>query len=332
MKKLYMNMSVIRTILNKVAQNIELTEDEQFILQAFYGKVEDKDYIDPSYRDKDLPSEDENIYWDEADAYRDEWAMYANYQNEAKSLNKVMMMKAYKGRNHTTKAHLRDKSKHGYHNGAKKHVIGCDGRHDWLEDMAREKKARAEKQVIKSQMMSLTDEAFTFNADEVKKELMMVFNMNINGMKMVYSYHNLCDFALLGWWNWKIRMWVKHVMKLTPSEGAVYQYMDTFYPEMSMSDKKFIVEDFLGSWKIDIIQEASAMWRYCKKSYKSHYEAVQHSLKLAYDELNYLEQYIKTANAEKLTGLTGRFDVILSKIQARKMELEEMDQQNAKFF
>lgn len=318
--KYAMNMSIITGLLSKVAQNKALTEEETFILQAMYGNVEDKDQTNQDETTKVMIGFNRFVgvpqtMVDIIENYNMETIMM---QEVIKYLNKV-------GKKHTRKMILKDKTKHGFHNGSRKEGWG----HYDLWGLP-EKSHKDKMDDVKAQMQSLNEEEFTFNADEVKRELTEVFDFQINGFKVVW-YHHTADFALLAPWNVKVRSWMEKTLKDMPSEGEVYSYMEDNYPEMSMSDMKNLVEDFLGTWRLSILMEAGSMWRYCKSNNYSYRKELLLDLQKVYNKLDELNTEIRYIKSNDLCIFPGKFSVILAQIESLKMKLEEMNEANAKF-
>lgn len=306
-----MNMTTIRNILAKVASGESLTEEETFHLQAMYGLVEDKD----------APT-----LLNEVEAMEQDLAIMEEYffglTKEYTRLNrKVKVCKA----KHIWKNHLRDKSKAGWHNGSRKEGWG---RYD-LWGLP-EKSHKDQKADLEAQMKNLTEEEFTFNANEIKKELMLIFDQYIDGMNVVF-YHHTADFALLSPWNNKCRSWMEKKLKDMPSEGDVYSYLEDTYPEMGMADMKSVVEDFISGWRLDILMKTSFMWKYCQNANRAYREELLFDLKLSYGKLDSLTGEIRVAKSSNMNLFTGKFSIILAQIESLKMKLEEMEKANAKF-
>lgn len=304
-----MDMTAARNILTKVALGEKLDEKETFVLQAQFGKMEDKDA--PSTLDKleqmDKEMEELEKWWD-------------SFPTEYDRLcRKVVMCNA----KHTWKGHIRDKAKAGYHHGAARMGWGHYDR--WLKPETISKD-------LKKDMLAQLNEVnnTSYNLEEIKDKLGWIFNQDIYGMNMVF-YHHAADFALLDGWNAKIRLWTEKMLENMPSEGDVYSYVEDAYPEMGMSEMKNLVEGFLGKWKLDILMEAGSMWRYCQKAHLSYRGEIQFNLILAYNKLSNLTRKVKQAKAGELGGFMDKFGVIMFEIVNLKHKLEEMGKANAKF-
>lgn len=260
----------MNTILTKTAMGLDLNEDEQFILQAHYGLWEDKDYTEPSYRDKDLPSEDESIYWDDKDSYLEGWAMYANQQNEAKSLNKAMMVKAYKGRNHTTKAHLRDKAKAGYHNGAKKEGWG---RYDlWLKSSAMKSDLSKDFKSQLEDIMQEPDASFYEGTLALMGHFRKEYHAISKGTSSLY-YRKDEDWKNLDEAMKEVDSWVEFQEDIFCDISIeAWSVLDNFFPEMGESWKKEVHKYFVELWYEAIDIESQHMTGYVRMCYADYWE------------------------------------------------------------
>lgn len=276
------------------------------------------------YRTEDLPSKDEAVYNDEDDAYLESWATYANAIQESRVAHKMMVLKAKKGHNHTTKAHRKDKAKAGLHRGSKREGWGHYDR--WLKP---ETLARDVKRDLKAQMEEV-NKAEDINLNEVKQDLHMVFNMDLNGMNKVY-YHYAEEFAFLSEWNATVRSWMEKHLQDMPGEGDVYSYMEENYPTMSMSTMKNIVEGFVSEYRMAILMETGNMWRYCQNSYRDYRESMVLDLHEEYRRLEDLTKEVKMGRSVDVADKEVEFTIVLAGIKTIKEQLEEMDKENKKF-
>lgn len=109
--------------MNKAMNIISAMSFEEKILYmsiCFSDSIMDKDAIMGVEKpDKDLPSQDEEIYYDENDMYLESWATFANADQEYNRLMSDLKKKARMGDKYSRKNIRKDKSKAGYHNGAR---------------------------------------------------------------------------------------------------------------------------------------------------------------------------------------------------------------------
>lgn len=110
----YMNKAM------SIISAMPLEEKMLYMSICFSDSIMDKDAIMGIEKpDKDLPSQDEEIYYDEDDMYLESWAIFANVDQEYNRLMADLKKKAKIGDKHSRKNIRKDKSKAGYHNGAR---------------------------------------------------------------------------------------------------------------------------------------------------------------------------------------------------------------------
>lgn len=114
---------MLNQYMNKAMSIISaMTIEEKMLYMSicFSDSIMDKDAIMGIKKpDKDLPSQDEEIYYNEDDMYFESWAAFANADQEYNRLMADLKKKAKMGDKHSRKNIRKDKSKAGYHNGAR---------------------------------------------------------------------------------------------------------------------------------------------------------------------------------------------------------------------
>lgn len=186
---------MLNQYMNKAMNIISAMSFEEKMLYmsiCFEESIMDKDAIMGIEKpDKDLPSEDEAIYYNEDGMYLESWAMFANADQEYNRLLADLKKKAKMGNKHSKKNIRKDKSKAGYHNGARNQGFVPYERFG-LKERLNKDKARDED----SQIREFYNPVEEITVDEAVKRLWKIYSHHFKYFDTVlvpimpYSYYD----------------------------------------------------------------------------------------------------------------------------------------------
>lgn len=232
---------------------INMTEGERMLVSYLVNhEVEDKDYEEDmkKWKDKNPLSEDEEIYWNPIDLYLEVWASETNFWaeiNRSKKLN--YSRKCKRAKKYTKKNLIRDKARHGYHNGAKKEGCGYYDKLGLTEVLEQDINMD-----IKSQMMEVEinydDKDDTSYIKEVIKE---VFKDKMD-TKSIY------ESVYFQWTDWYMNF-SKAFKEVDVVASTVYQsldinelykFVDNLFPEVSLQERNNAVQEVMKEFKDEV--------------------------------------------------------------------------------
>lgn len=232
---------------------INMTEGERMLVSYLVNyKVEDKDYEEDMkrWKDKDLLSEDEEFYWNSTDLHLEAWASETNFWAEINRFKKLNYnRKCKRAKKYTKKNFIRDKARHGYHNGAKKEGYGYYDKLGLTEVLEQDINMD-----IKSQMMEVEinydDKDDTSYIKEVIKE---VFKDKMD-TKSIY------ESVYFQWTDWYMNF-SKAFKEVDVVASTVYQsldinelykFVDSLFPEVSLQERNNAVQEVMKEFKDEV--------------------------------------------------------------------------------
>lgn len=300
---------MLSVILTKLANNQPLNEGEQFTLAALYGKVVDKDTEAKKPKSKDE--------WFEFDLM---WAtsLWGLAEQTIKD-------KSHKGRNYTTKAHLRDKAKAGYRKGAAR--MGWSHYDRWLKPERKKKDLEKDTQAQMDEYNQETSWAVDYALLEIQ------FPSVQKGIDKVFYLHSK-DFALLDRWFNLIKEWEDDSLAALPSYKEVYETVISIYPEIGDDESRHVVDTMFRVWNGHISTQKKMMWEYCLDANKRYKEKIEYDLKQACQDLDKLtkDAQMDGLSESLIEQYTKEFNKLLKEIRHFQIVLADMQFYNCKYF